>query len=91
MVGGIVVNFALSLGTASHVLAAVAMLAGVAFLILAAVTKFKNYKRRIEIGKKWEKNAVDYAEKMQYVYNDIQSYRELYRAYDATVLDENFF
>ncbi len=91
LVGGIVVNFALSLGTASQVLAAVAMLAGVAFLILAAVTKFKNYKRRIEIGKKWEKNAVDYAEKMQYVYNDIQSYRELYRAYDATVLDENFF
>lgn len=91
LVGGIIMNFALSIGVAGNVLAALAAVAGVALLVLAAVTKFKNYKRRIEIGKKWEKNAVLYAEKMQYVFGDIQSFRELYRAYDATVLDESFF
>ena len=84
-------NFALSFGVASKVLGAVAAIAGVLLLVLAAIAKFRNYKRRIEIGKKWEQNASEYAEKMRYVFGDIQSYRELYRAYDATVLDESFF
>ena len=91
LVGGIVMNFALSFGVASKVLGAVAAIAGVLLLVLAAIAKFRNYKRRIEIGKKWEQNASEYAEKMRYVFGDIQSYRELYRAYDATVLDESFF
>ena len=91
LVAGIVLNYALSIGVLGNVLAVAAMLAGVVLLAMGAITKFKNYRKRIEIDKKWEQNAISYVEKLQYVYKDILSYRELYKGYDATTLPDSIF
>ena len=95
LIGGLITKFvfssALSLGAFGSFLATAAMLGGFALLVVGAMTKFKNYRKKIEIDKKWEKNVADYSEKMQYVYKDILSYRELYKAYDATVLSDTLF
>lgn len=66
-------------------------LAGVVLLVLGVVFKYKNYKARIASDEKCARDICDYTEKMQYVYGDMQSYRDMYEQFDAKVISDGFF
>ncbi len=66
-------------------------LAGVVLFVLGVGVKYNNFKARIASDEKYEKDIVSYTEKMRYVFNEMQSYREMYAQFDGKALKDNFF
>ncbi len=93
LVGGIVLNFLG--GSIGETWAKVGLFAGViigaALLFLGVISKYKNYKAKLAADDKCAQDIVMYIEKMHYVFNDLASYREMYRQYDNKRLGDDFF
>ena len=66
-------------------------LAGVVLFVLGVGVKYNNFKARIASDEKYEKDIVSYTEKLRYVFNEMQSYREMYAQFDGKALKDNFF
>ena len=93
LVAGIVMNFLSDFvgGTVSVLALATGVAAGLVLLILGAVTKYKNYKRKLAADAKCERDIADYTQIMHGVFADVQAYRGMYAEYDAKVLPSDFF
>lgn len=93
LVGGIVLNFlAGSIGEAgSKAGLFIGVIVGAALLVLGAIIKYKNYRKKLKADDDCAKDTAMYIEKMHYVFNDIASYREMYRQYDNKRLGNDFF
>ncbi len=93
LVAGIVMNFLSDFvgGTVSVLALAAGVAAGLVLLILGAVTKYKNYKRKLAADAKCERDIADYTQIMHGVFADVQAYRGMYAEYDAKVLPSDFF
>lgn len=93
LVAGIVMNFLSDFvgGTVSVLALAAGVAAGLVLLILGAVTKYKNYKRKLAADAKCERDIADYTQIMHGVFADVQAYRGMYAEYDAKVLSSDFF
>lgn len=93
LIAGIVMNFLSDFvgGTVSVLALAAGVAAGLVLLILGAVTKYKNYKRKLAADAKCERDIADYTQIMHGVFADVQAYRGMYAEYDAKVLPPDFF
>lgn len=93
LVAGIVFCFLKSVvGDPYHiVIAVIGCVLGCGLLISATAVKYKHYRAKIFEDERCAKDIIGYNEEMRYVFNDIQSFRAMYKENDEKALPESFF
>ena len=75
-----------------HIVAlVVGVLAGVVLLLMGIKTKYGNYKAKIMADEEKARDIVEYCEVLRCVFAEMQGYREMFKSFDAKVLDAKFF
>ncbi|MDE6474045.1 MAG: hypothetical protein K2L70_02995 [Clostridia bacterium] len=93
IIAGIILNFLTNVipSPVNTVCLVVGVVGGLALILLGVKIKYSNYQALNLADAKLAADRIKYNEALRCVYSEVESYREMYKQYDAKAIDESQF